>query len=216
MLRKLGNIAREKNISSLVTNMLIAALGLLSFMLLTRQLSKQLFGDWVLFITLATFVDLMRFGLTQTSSVRLLSAAKDEDFKKLLGSSFKINLKLLGAITLVCWSLFVLVSSLDIKINYGYFLFLKWYPILALVNISWNSSMALFMAEQDFKGMMYVRLSNIGLFVVFLILNQFWLQWGLLQMLWVYLGVNSVSSLWCIAKKWDGSFYLKYAEKGNH
>ncbi|SNZ01273.1 oligosaccharide flippase family protein [Flagellimonas pacifica] len=213
MLKKLGNIVREKNMSSLMTNVLIAALGLFSFMLLTRQLSKELFGDWVLYVTLATFVDLLRFGLTQTSSVRLLSGAKQEDYKKLMGSSFKINLKLLGIITLVCWSLYALVIAGDFQINYGYFLFLTWYPILAFTNLSWNNAMALFQAKQDFKGMMYVRLSNIGLFVVFLVFNHWLLHWGILEILWVHLVVNVVSSVWCIVKKWDGCLYLKHAEK---
>lgn len=213
MLKRLGHIAKEKNMSSLMTNVLIAALGLLSFMLLTRQLSKEMFGDWVLYVTLATFVDLLRFGLTQTSAVRLLSGAKKEDYKKLMGSSFKINLKLLGVITIFCWSLYALVVRGNYDVNYGYVLFLKWYPILALVNLSWNNAMALFQAKQDFTGMMFVRLSNIGLFVIFLILNQWWLHLSILEILWVHLGVNLVSSVWCVIKKWDGCLYLKYAKK---
>ncbi|MGX1928619.1 oligosaccharide flippase family protein [Flagellimonas sp. 2504JD4-2] len=212
MLKRLGNIVREKNMSSLMTNVLIAALGLMSFMLLTRQLSKELFGDWVLYVTLATFVDLLRFGLTQTSSVRLLAGAKQEDYKKLMGSSFKINLKLLALITAFCWILYAFVLTGGFEISYGYILFLAWYPILGLTNLSWNNSMALFQAKQDFKGMMYVRLSNIGLFVVFLILNHWWLHLGILEILYVHLAVNVVSSIWCMVKKWDGCLYLKHAD----
>ena len=106
MLNKIRNIAREKNISSLVTNMVTAFLGLLSFMLLTRQLPKEQFGDWVLFVTLATFVDLLRFGLTRTSVVRLLAGVKKEEYKRLLGSSYRINLILLLPIALVCYSIY--------------------------------------------------------------------------------------------------------------
>ena len=50
MIAKLKKIVREKNFSSLMTNMVVAALGLISFMLLTRQLPKEVFGDWVLFM----------------------------------------------------------------------------------------------------------------------------------------------------------------------
>ena len=50
----LKKIIREKNISSLVTNVVTALVGLLSFMLLTRQLTKGDFGVWVLYITLAS------------------------------------------------------------------------------------------------------------------------------------------------------------------
>lgn len=213
MWRFVQRIFREKNVSSLAANVLAAAMGLLSFMLLTRQLSKEQFGDWVLFISLATFVDLLRFGLTQTASVRLLAAAKKETVITLLGSGFKINLVLLAIITAICWGIYALALAMGLNMIKGYLLFLTWYPLLALANLSWNSAMALFQAEQRFDRMMYVRLSNIGLFVIFLALNQWWLQWGLLQILWVFLAVNFISSIWCFIRKWDGGLFLLQADK---
>jgi O-antigen/teichoic acid export membrane protein len=53
MQSKWQHLVREKNFSSLFANMSIAGLGLLSFMLLTRQLDQAAFGQWVLFIALA-------------------------------------------------------------------------------------------------------------------------------------------------------------------
>ena len=212
MLGKLKNIAREKNMSSLLTNVAIAFLGLVSFMLLTRQLSKEQFGDWVLFITLATFVDLLRFGLTRTSVVRLLSGANKESYKVFLGSSYKINLLFLALIMLVCWSVAGITQGLGIQLNNGYYLFFTWYPLLALFNLGWNTASALFQAEQNFNRMLLVRLSNVGLFVLFLIMNMWVFQWGLIEILWVNLVVNLVSSTWCTLKKWDGLHYLKYAD----
>ena len=213
MFKRLKNITKEKNISSLMTNMVVAALGLLSFMLLTRQLSKEDFGDWVLFITLATFVDLLRFGLTRTSVVRLLAGTNREGYKKFLGASYKINLILLSLIFLVCWSVFGITKGFEIEINNGYRLFFTWYPILAVFNLGWNNASALFQAEQNFKRMMYVRLSNTGLFVVFLVINGLYLKLGLLQIVWVNLGVNFISSTWCSLKMWDGLLYLKHANR---
>ncbi len=210
---KLHKILKEKNISSLLTNVLIAFFGLLSFMLLTRQLTKEMFGDWVLYVTLATFIDLLRFGLTRTSVVRLLSGAKKEDYNVLLGSSFKINLKLLLGIAVLFWGLSGIFFYFNISMNNGYRLFLIWYPLLALSNLSWNNACALFQAEQNFNRMLWVRFSNIGLFVIFLALNAWLLHWGILEILWVHLGVNFVSSIWCISKKWDGLLYLRSATK---
>ncbi len=205
-------ISKEKNLSSLLTNLVIAFFGLVSFMLLTRQLPKVQFGDWVLFITLATFVDLLRFGLTRTSTVRVLSGADKESFKRFLGSSYRINLLLLALITMVCWSVAGISFGLELDINKGYELFFIWYPILAAFNLGWNTASALFQAEQQFNRMLFVRLANIGLFVLFLVLNMWVLQWGLLEIVWVYLLVNLVSSLWCSIKRWDGLSYLKYAD----
>jgi len=212
MWTKIKNIGKEKNVSSLVTNMVIAFLGLLSFMLLTRQLPKEQFGDWVLFITLATFVDLLRFGLTRTSVVRLLSGADNDSYKVFLGSSYRINLLLLALIVLVCWSILGITMGLGLEMNHGYELFFGWYPILALFNLGWNTASALFQAEQNFNRMMWVRLANIGLFVLFLVLNMWVFQLGLLEIVWVNLLVNFISSTWCTLKKWDGLSYLKYAD----
>lgn len=213
MLGKLKNIGKEKNLSSLMANVSVAFLGLLSFMLLTRQLNKELFGEWVLFITLATFVDLLRFGLTRTSAVRLLSGADKLNQKIILGSTFRINLVLLGALTLVCWGTHVTMLISNLEINNGYRLFLFYYPFLALSNLSWNNAMSLFQAEQNFRRMMVVRLSNVGLFCLFLLLNQWLLQLGLIEIIWINIGVNAVSGVWCSVKHWDGLTHLRHAKR---
>ncbi|MEO0527587.1 MAG: oligosaccharide flippase family protein [Bacteroidota bacterium] len=213
MLKKINILLKEKNISSLVTNVVIAFLGLVSFMLLTRQLNTSLFGDWVLFITLATFTDLLRFGLTRTSTVRQLSGALKEDIKVLLGTSYRINLVLLVIITFCCWTLAFVIYRFSFDLTQGYVLFLWWYPVLALCNMGWNNALALFQAEQNFNRMMYVRLSNIGLFVLFLIVNGIWFQCSLLEIIWVNLLVNLIASIWCTIKAWDGLVYLKHANK---
>lgn len=213
MIAKLKKIVREKNFSSLMTNMVVAALGLISFMLLTRQLPKEVFGDWVLFVTLATFVDLLRFGLTRTSVVRLLSAADQKTFKVLLGSSYRINLKLLVILSVICWGCWGVLTAVGKPIMAGYELFLLWYPLLAVANLGWNTASALFQAEQNFERMMWVRLANIGLFVLFLIGNWIWWSFGVEVLIWVYLGVNMLSSTWCTLSRWDGLWFLRFAEK---
>ena len=111
MLRKIRQIGKEKNLSSLMANGSVAFLGLLSFMLLTRQLYKELFGEWVLFITLATFVDLLRFGLTRTASVRQLSGADALEKQSIMASAFRINLVLLLLLTAFCWGLWLTSAS---------------------------------------------------------------------------------------------------------
>lgn len=210
---KVVRIIREKNFSSLSSNILVAAMGLFSFMLLARQMDKDFFGEWILFLTLASFVDLLRFGMTNTSTVRLLSHANAEQVKVLLGSSYRINLILWLIIAVVCYGFLFAIKMIDPQQSSGYILFLQWYPILALCNLSWNNACSLFQAQQNFKRMMWVKLSNIGLFTVFLALNYFFLKLNSNYIMGVFIGTNLLSSIWCILQKWDGLRFLKHQEK---
>lgn len=203
------HLVREKNFSSLFANMSIAGLGLLSFMLLTRQLDQAAFGQWVLFIALASFVDLLRFGLTNTAAVRLLSNAGKKQVKVILGSSYRINLVLWSLISVICFAIFLLVDFAETS---GYGLFFTWYPVLALFNLSWNNACALFQAEQNFMRMFWVKFSNTGLFTAFLALNYFYLHLGEAYILVAYLTTNLIASVYVIARQWDGLRFLKFQQ----
>jgi len=213
MLTQIKNLSKEKNFASLMANVSAAFLGLLSFMLLTRQLSTELFGDWVLYITLATFVDSLRYGLTRTSVVRLLSGAPKADVKRLLGSSYRLNALIFLVNWIVFWLILWILETAGWNIPSGYRIFLIWYPLLSLAGLGWKNAYGLFQAEQNFKRMLWVRVSNVGLFVVFLIANGIWLHLDLTSIIIANILVNGLSSLWCSVKKWDGLLYMPYATR---
>ncbi len=209
MKQKIKKLFYEKNIASLGSNVIAAFLGLISFLLLTRSLNKIQFGDWVLYVTLASFIDLLRFGLTRTALVRFLTGATDDEKKAYLGTSFKINIFLVFLISLFCWIVAFVLHITGIEINDGYRLFFIWYPLLALVNLSWNNALSLFQAEQRFLTMLNVQAINLVVFVLFLVANMFFLHLNLVQIIIVHLFANLLSSLYCVLKKWDGMVYLK-------
>lgn len=203
----------EKNFASLASNVSAAFLGLLSFLLLTRSLDKILFGDWVLYITLASFMDLLRFGLTRTALVRFMSEATEDEKKAYLGTSFKINIILVGLLVLLCWSIALIVIIGSFEINNGFLLFLKWYPLLALVNLGWNNANSLFQAEQRFLLMLKVQSINLVVFVAFLAANLLFFQFDLLIIILVHLLTNFLSSLYVMVNKWDGMAYITRSTK---
>lgn len=213
MITLIKRVIYEKDIASLGSNVLAAFLGLLSFLILTRSLDKVLFGDWVLYITLGTFVDLLRFGLTRTAVVRFISGAAEEEKRAYLGASFKINIYLLAVIALICWTLAFLFYEAEIKISNGYLLFLLWYPLLALVNLSWNNALSLLQAELRFLLMLKVQAINLIVFVLFLVFNLFFLKWGLTSIIIIHLVSNLLSSLFCMYYKLDGMIYIRHATK---
>lgn len=213
MRKQLSKILKEKNFLSLSSSVSVAALGLISFMLLTRGLPKEKFGDWVLYVTIATFFDLLRFGLTSTALVRFASGRTEDVKRVFMGTSYKIGLRLVVAVSLILWPIYIVISHFDVQINNGYRLFLLWYPLLALLNLSWNNSVSYFQAEQKFKHILFIRLLNIGSFVLFLLLNNFILKLGLMAIVIAHLVSNLLPSILVFAKKWDGLFYMKRSTK---
>lgn len=213
MIKKLFRILREKNVLSLTTSLTTAFLGLLSFMLLTRQLDKSQFGDWVLFTTLATFTDLLRFGLTSTALVRFSSTDDTQKQNVYMGTSYKIGLIAIGFIALAFWAALTVVKLTDFQLNNGYLLYLSWYPVLALLNLSWNNSISFFQALQNFKRIFYLRMLNMGFFVVFLVCNYLYFSFGLIEIMLAYLIVNLLPSVLVFYKRWDGLIHIRKATK---
>ena len=97
--------------------------------------------------------------------------------------------------------------------NYGYRLFLTWYPVLALVNLSWNNSLSLFQAEQRFKDMLIIRVVSLGSFVLFLIANLIYFHYGIFEVILAHLAANLLPSLIAAFKNWDGFTHIKKSTK---
>jgi O-antigen/teichoic acid export membrane protein len=74
--------------------------------LLARSLSIDVFGEWVLFITGGSFVEMFRFGITNTGLIRFLSGADESSRIKLIGSNALIGL---GATILIAIYCFVIL-----------------------------------------------------------------------------------------------------------
>ena len=56
---------------------MIALFGLAGFGLLARTLPVNEFGEWVLFISAGSFIEMFRFGITNTGLIRFLSGADE-------------------------------------------------------------------------------------------------------------------------------------------
>jgi len=211
MIKRILKIGREKNMLSLATNLVTAILGLVSFMLLTRGLEIKIFGDWVLFITLATFFDLLRFGLTSTALIRFASTDDVQVREAYLGSSYKIGLIAAVALAVILWLMYFIISITNIPLNEGYRLFLIWYPVLALLNLSWNNSISYFQALQKFKNILYIRLFTTGFFVLFLIFNNAFWRLGINGIMIAFIISNFLPSIFVFAKRWDGLMHIRKA-----
>lgn len=199
----LKKIAREDNFLSLTGNLVIAILGISGFALLARSLSLDVFGEWVLFVTGGSFVEMFRFGITNTGLIRFLSGADAGSRTKLIGSNALIGLGatvLIAIILVFCYTMFN-----EVIINSGYNLFFKWYPILAFVNLPWNNALVVLQADRKYDKILIIKSINSGLFIIVILVHFFFIGMELNELVIALIIINALTSFITIILGWDGT-----------
>lgn len=202
-------VAREDNFLSLTGNLVIAILGISGFALLARSLSLDIFGEWVLFITGGSFVEMFRFGITNTGLIRFLSGADQSSRIQLIGSNALIGFgaTILIAIILVsCYTLFH-----DTISNSGYNLFFKWYPLLAFLNLPWNNALVVLQADRKYDKILIIKSINSGLFFLVILVNFFFIEMQLNELVIALIIINGFTSSITILLGWDGTKFITKA-----
>jgi O-antigen/teichoic acid export membrane protein len=203
----------NNNFLSLANNGLVAVFGFLSFIMLVRMLPQDIFGEWILFITLGNFVDMLRFGITRTAIIRFLSGADPDESKKLIGSNNLINLIstiFLAILTIAIY--FIFKDSID---ESGFSMFFIWYPLLSVLNLPFNNAQSIQQARMRFDTMLWLRMINVGSFMLFLTANLFF-KYDIQTIIWAYLITNLVSSIVASILNWDGIKYSFNATKATN
>lgn len=209
MKKKLLHIVREENFLSLAGNLVIALFGIAGFSLLARMLPVNEFGQWMLFITGGSFIEMFRFGITNTGLIRFLSGANSNERNHLIGSN-----ALIGVISTAGVSALLLLTNLIFHSaiqQSGYALFFNWYPLLAFINLPWNNALVVLQADRKFGSILLLKsVNSIGFFAV-LLYNYFTQSFTITQLVWVLLAINAVTSVISYAKHWDGLRLIKKA-----
>jgi len=210
-MKMLKKIVREDNFLSLTGNLVIAVLGIAGFALLARSLSLDVFGEWVLFITGGSFVEMFRFGITNTGLIRFLSGADEGSRVKLIGSNALIGLGatiLIGVLLVFFYTVFNETIS-----NSGYHLFFKWYPVLAFLNLPWNNALVVLQADRKYGKILAVKALKSGFFFIIILVHFFFIEMTLTQLVLGLLVSNGFTSLISIILGWDGTKYITKASK---
>jgi O-antigen/teichoic acid export membrane protein len=206
-------IIKEDNFLSLTGNLVISFFGIAGFALLARTFQMEIFGEWVIFISAAAFIEMFRYGIINTAIVRYLSGAEPEERLKFIGSNGLIGIVATIVIVILLY-LTLIIFSRPIH-NSGYELFFKWYPLLALINLPMNTALVIMQADLKFGKILMIRsIESIGFFLVVAV-NYLFLHLTLLQLVWYFLIIDAIASATCIVKGWDGLRYLTKATKGN-
>ena len=212
MIQKLKNITKNNNFLSLFGNMVFAILSIVSLMSLARSFDKDLFGQWVMYITAIGFIDMVRQGITSTALVKFLSAAQNEkETKEIVASGSLIQICVSVALALL-----IIFAHLAFKTpidESGYKLFFQWYPAFAILAIPFNNSLSILQAKQKFGSIISLRLVSMGSFVLFIILNYLFFRFDVKYMVFAHIGSNFLASLYSMLRKWSGVIDVFHATR---
>ena len=171
-MRQLKLLLRSKNSQVLLSNSLASAIGLLTFLLMTRITEPSEFGKVVIFFSLAGLADLIRTGFIRQGLVRQWINTDKQNQAGLIGSVWLLHFLLMIVIGLVC----VLVDQItyllttDIEI---FSFFFQFYPFLLFASVP--HQMLSWFAQSRAK---YLRMNTYRLIVNFIVLALLSFQYG--------------------------------------
>ncbi|MEL1239927.1 lipopolysaccharide biosynthesis protein [Flavobacterium flavipallidum] len=208
-MKMLKKIVREDNFLSLTGNVVIAILGIGGFALLARSFSQDVFGQWVLFISASSFVEMFRFGITNTGLIRYLSGADGSYRVKLIGSNALISLGatvVIAVILILCKVLFPEAIQ-----HSGYDMFFTWYPLLAFLNLPWNVALVVLQADRKYVQILALKAINSGGGFLIILFHYLIMPLGLNELIIALVVINAITSLISLLLGWDGIFYIQKA-----
>jgi O-antigen/teichoic acid export membrane protein len=208
--RLLNQTKGSGNIYSLAGNIVYAMFGLATFLMTVRLLSKELFGQWVLFITMAAMFDMLRLGLTGTAAIRLISTSDAEDCKKAIGTSYMLGIYS----TLIISALFIVIYFVLREVAPGsyYVPVFLYYPVLAIINLPFQQANIVAQGHIDFRKVLVLRVVNGASILVLLLGVISFFRISLPMLIASYITANLITSLVAIIKGWDGLKWLRYSD----
>lgn len=200
------------NLYSLLGNIIFAMFSFTTFLIMVRLLDKAMFGQWVLFVTMASLLDMLRLGLSGTAAIRLISiSAKNDGVQKIGASSYALGFATTLAISLLFLAGYYFLNNIFPQ-SY-YLVVLLFYPLLALANLPFNQANVLAQGQINFKRVMLLRVINGALTLILIVVYILVAETTLQGIIIVYIIANFLASGVAVVAGWDQLKYIGKADK---
>lgn len=165
------------------------------FYLLVRILSKEDFGNWVLYVTLSMIFEMAKAGFLQNGLIMHLVRAEDSEYAQILSSSWFLN-ALVGVISILL--LVILANPLASMWSLPSFPQLVFImALLQLPMILFIQSNIVLQAHMDFASILRISLFRQGSF--FIVIVGLWLtktQITIQNLAWLQFALTCLASLY--------------------
>ena len=194
------------NIYSLLSNIVFSLFGFVSFLLLVRTVPTATFGQWVLFISVASLMDMLRLGLTGTAAIKMLSAPGQSSTEQVLGASYQLGI----AATAVAAAVFA-AGYLAVQQWFPDSIYretLLYYPLLACANLAFHQAQVAAQGRNDFRRLFHIRLVAGALSLGSIAWTVFSGHTQAENIIQAYTLAYAGASVLIVASGWDGARYL--------
>jgi O-antigen/teichoic acid export membrane protein len=155
-------IFTNRHFLSLAANIFTSFISFLSILLLARVLSPADMGEWLLYVTIFTFADMLRSGLVHVPFIQMYANNKDVS---VCGSAWVISMGVTATASIICYSFSVLCPAYIQQLHLGSFAY--YFPVLFIASLPYNIGLWLQQAENNFNQVLNLRLlMSIPFFIV--------------------------------------------------
>ncbi|MDN5200204.1 oligosaccharide flippase family protein [Fulvivirgaceae bacterium BMA10] len=205
-------IIENRHFLALATHGFAALFGLVTFMTIARVYDKADFGQWVLYLTGYSFVEMFKEGVISSALVKFLSGTDLPNKKRIVGSSWTLSLIITFSLATLVYLIF-LMFPVPIE-TFGLTLFFKWYPFLSIAILPLNYAAWIFQAEQKFDKILGIRLWSSGFFLS-LVLSNLYFRLSVESIVIMHIASNCLISFVVMIKGWSGLSFLSKSNKND-
>jgi O-antigen/teichoic acid export membrane protein len=212
MIRRISSLIRTPEGVSTFSNLLSSAFGLMSFFFLTRSFSPNELGQWFIFLSGATLVDMLRIGLVNKGFVYLYAGKEARTQRIVTGSGLALFTLFSAAISLVLLSASAMGPVFTAN-DSSWRLFFLWYPWFALASIPHNVSEWIAQAELKFNRSIITRVIVRGGFLCVTGFTFFYQSFTIDQLVLIFVLLNAAASAWTMIASWTPLSTLMHISK---
>jgi len=210
-MNKLRAIAKNPAFLSLLGTGTTAVLGFVSVALLARKMDTVAFGDWMLFLSGYTFLEMLRSGLLHTALIRHLAGSEKPDRKRWTGAAWLIGLGI--SLALMTINLFMSLFLPVGELSAGFHNLIRWSGLALLLTFPFQLGQWLLQERMRFLPLLLIKLTVQASFILglFILPAQGWhfssvamlyfVSQALGGMLFIISGESAISSLFLAGKE---------------
>jgi len=200
-----GNVIKRLlssgNFLALAGNAALSFFNLVTFLIMVRVLSKELFGQWILFMTFSAMTDMLKFGLTGSATIRLISTSDADEHGKISGTAYHIGV-LSTLIISVVLVFFYFVFRIYFPDSHYIIIFL-FYPVYSIVNLPYQQAGMILQGEMNFRRLMVLKIISGFLIMSFILIYMLFFDPDIQGLISALILSSLVLNIFIVIRGWD-------------